>query len=330
MTFSKTIARSWQCMLALWVMQVTLVAARTIIRDSAISGCGQTLPTGQQHGNTANVTIESDGLTRSYLVFVPPHYNPYIPTSVIFSYHGGSRTAQSQLQLDQLTNPEFNTALIVVYPQGINDTWQGVPGITTNDVQFTADILAEVESRYCIDPHRVFVTGKSDGGGFCNVLACDPTLSARFAAFAPVSGAYYVDTLPCNATTVNLPCSPARHDIPLLAFHGGNDTTISYNGGERKDECLPTIPHFIEEWAARDLLSPDNTTIPIANNTVLYRYGAGLETGLVGLVYDAVIGHDWPSTAPNADNQVAGHHPASFNATPIILGFFATHPLIVL
>ena len=107
-------------MLAVWVMQVTSAAARSVVRDSAHSGCGRALPTGQQNGNTANVTIESDGLSRSYLVFVPPHYNPYIPTSVIFSYHGGSRTAASQLQLDQLTNPEFNTASLVVYPQGVN------------------------------------------------------------------------------------------------------------------------------------------------------------------------------------------------------------------
>lgn len=205
-----------------------------------------------------------------------------------------------------------------------------MPGVQTDDVQFTADILAEVESLYCIDRRHVFMTGKSDGGGFCNVAACDPALSGRFAAFAPVSGAYYVDTLPCHAATVDLPCSPSRHDIPILAFHGGNDTTISYDGGERKDECLPTIPHFIQEWAARDLLSPTNTTYPLALDTVVYSYGTGRKKGLVELVYDAVIGHDWPSTAPNSDNQVAGHHPASFNATPIILGFFASHPLIVL
>jgi poly(3-hydroxybutyrate) depolymerase len=128
-------------------------------------------------------------------------------------------------------------------------------------------------------------------------------------------------------STVHIPCSAGRNDIPLLAFHGGNDTTISYNGGERKDECLPTIPHFIQEWAERDGLGDDNVTIPLSSNTVMYRYGRGYDTGLVELVYDAVIGHDWPSIALNADNEVEYHHPASFNATPIILKFFESHPL---
>lgn len=154
-------------------------------------------------------------------------------------------------------------------------------------------------------------------------------MSSRIAAFAPVSGAFYVNTSSCSADTVQIPCSPSRHDIPFLEFHGGNDTTISYEGGPRKQECLPSIPHFIQQWAARDGLSLHNVTTPISSNTVSYRYGSGVNFGLVEHVYDAVIGHDWPSTAPNADNQVSGHHIASFNATPIILEFFKQHPLSV-
>jgi len=150
-------------------------------------------------------------------------------------------------------------------------------------------------------------------------------MSARFAAFAPVSGAYYVDILPCLPSTVQISCKASRTNIPILAFHGGNDTTISYWGGKRKEECLPTIPHFIQQWAARDQLSSRrNKTLAVASDTVIYSFGVG---GLVGLIYDSVIGHDWPSTVPNSDNQQAGHHVASFNATPIILDFFNRHSL---
>ncbi|KAH8705840.1 hypothetical protein BGW36DRAFT_18591 [Talaromyces proteolyticus] len=273
----------------------------------------------------SNVTIISGGLNRSYLLFIPPLYKPDTPTGAILSYHGGNRTALDQLQLDELTNSEFNTDLIVVYPQGIDKKWEGVPGVNTNDTQFTTDILNQVESRYSIDSKHIWATGKSDGGGFCNRLACDAVLSARLAAFAPVSGAYYVDTLPCTPSTVEIPCNASRRNIPFLAFHGGNDTTIPYLGGERKHECLPTIPHFIRQWAKRDgLNSSSNITTSIASNTVQYSFGI---TGLVQLVYDSVIGHDWPSTIPNADNQKAGHQPASFNATPIVLDFFRNHQL---
>ncbi|KAE9376221.1 carbohydrate esterase family 1 protein [Stipitochalara longipes BDJ] len=296
-----------------------------------LTGCGKALPHGQALGSTTNVSISSGGFQRSYLVFIPPTYNSFIPTPLILSYHGGVRTALDQLQLDQLTSPEFNTVSMVVYPQGINDTWQGVPAIgARNDVQFTADILNEIESLYCINPSRITSTGKSDGAGFCNVLACDSVLSKRIAAFAPVSGAYYINATTCSPFTVDIPCAASRTDIPFLTLHGGNDTTIAYLGGVRKNECLPAIPHFIQEWALRDGLGDKNVSTPLAINTTRYAFGSGIETGLVELIYESNIGHDWPSTKPNADNTVVGHHVANYNATPIILSFFEAHPLSIL
>lgn len=180
-----------------------------------------------------------------------------------------------------------------------------------------------MQSHYCIDGSRIFATGKSDGGGFSNVLACDAGMSLRFAAFAPVSGAFYIDTLPCNGTTVPIPCEAQRSDIPFVEFHGGNDTTIRYDGGERKKECLPSIPHFIQAWALRDNLGDASVATRIAPNTTRFSFG----DGLVEQYYESDIGHDWPSTVPNADNKVAGRHVASYNATPIIVDFFGRHSL---
>ncbi|KAL7943657.1 major facilitator superfamily domain-containing protein [Trichoderma barbatum] len=306
------------------------VSASTFVGYCVGNVIGPGLPHGQLAGSVANVTITSGGLQRYFLISIPPTYHHEIPTTAILSYHGGTRTAQSQLLLDQLTNTEFNTNSFVIYPQGIDNVWQGVPNVTVNDVQFTADILDHVQKQYCIDPTHIFATGKSDGAGMCNVLACDKTMSRRIAAFAPVSGAYYINTSPCAPDEVQIPCNPGRHDIPILAFHGGNDTTIKYQGGDRKQECLPSIPHFIQQWAVRDHLSLHNVTTPIAPSTVSYKYGSGINFGLVEHIYDAAIGHDWPSTKPNSDNQSPGRGVASFNATPIILEFFKKHPLSLL
>ncbi len=57
---------------------------------------------------------------RRYLLFVPPSYVASQPAPVVLSYHGGGRTADDQLALDQLTNPYFNTEYIVIYPYGID------------------------------------------------------------------------------------------------------------------------------------------------------------------------------------------------------------------
>lgn len=85
-----------------------------------LPGCGRRVPKGQTIGTVSNATILSGGVQRKYLIAIPTSYNAFVPTPIILSYHGGSRTAESQLQLDQLTNPEFNRFAFVVYPQGIN------------------------------------------------------------------------------------------------------------------------------------------------------------------------------------------------------------------
>ena len=180
---------------------------------------------------------------------------------------------------------------------------------------------------YCIDKRRIYATGKSDGAGFDNVLACDPLLSRRIAAFAPVSGAFYVDTLPCKPSTVTIPCNPGRDNIPMLEFHGGIDATIRYGGGKRKGECLPSIPHWIQEWALRDNLGLENSTSDLSTDSFVIMFGEGEREGLVTHVFDPNIGHDWPSTVPNSDSELDGDPVASFNATPIIMAFFENHRL---
>jgi poly(3-hydroxybutyrate) depolymerase len=37
-------------------------------------------------------------------------------------------------------------------------------------------MINQLEQEYNIDPARIWATGMSDGGGFCNTIACDPTL----------------------------------------------------------------------------------------------------------------------------------------------------------
>lgn len=84
------------------------------------AGCGKSLPQGQSTGKIYNISITSSGLGRSYLVFIPPRYNAHVLAPLILSYHGGNRNASQQLELDELTSPEFNTDSMVVYPQGID------------------------------------------------------------------------------------------------------------------------------------------------------------------------------------------------------------------
>ena len=280
---------------------------------------------------------------RRYLFWVPPDYDEEKETPLILSFHGATRTPESQADLDLLTAPPFASDHIVVYPSSgeygekKGRYWQGAPQVPhdVDDVAYVLEILEDVESRFCIDTQRIYATGKSQGGLMTNNLACDARSSARIAAFAPVSGAYYVDVPEdeCMPLTVEQDdCAPDRKHIPIYIFHGGSDNTIPYSGGPRSGECLPFIPHFVAEWANRDGLEGEPRSVVgllgASDNATVYNYGSGCTEDLVRLVYSGNhVDHSWPSTVSNSDSLAHGTEPATFNASALILDFFAGYKL---
>ncbi|KAK7755032.1 hypothetical protein SLS62_002846 [Diatrype stigma] len=289
---------------------------------------------------------------RPYMLWVPPSYDATgnTPTPLIVSMHGAGRTAWWQSELDRLSDAGaeygFNTDHAVVYVQSTGSTeddrfWEGYPGLSsaTDDVAYVLAVLDEVAGdRLCVDLARVYASGKSQGGGFSGqVLACDPRSASRFAAFAAVSGAYYVppdvvgDDVCADPATVALrPCEPQRDRIPLLAFHGGNDTTIFYDGGERRGYCLPAVQHWVAGWVGRDGLDAEPAEVRnLSSQATVSVYAKGDDDrGLVTFIYDGDhVNHDWPATFPNSDNIEHGSGPASFNASSIIMDFFRNYTL---
>jgi poly(3-hydroxybutyrate) depolymerase len=321
------------------------------------SGCGA--DQGVDVDKRTNEKLDSG---RTYQLWVPPGYTPGSKTPLILSFHGAGGTPDSQAELDLLTMPFFNKDHILVYPSSLDYEvepyrfWQGAPQVPpdVDDIGYVMDVLDDVESRLCVDKSRIYATGKSQGGMMTNNLACDEQASARIAAFAPVSGAYYVNVTgsDCKPTKLKFDCKPDADrsgKIPLLIFHGGDDDTISYEGGERSGECLPDILYFISEWAAREGLQSEARRIRLPNgvkdDAKVYTYGSGsskaegdntedddedavAQMGLVTLVYDGNhVNHQWPATIDNADNVRHGSRPASFNASSIIMDFFNIYAL---
>ncbi|KAI2605640.1 carbohydrate esterase family 1 protein [Hypoxylon sp. NC1633] len=280
-------------------------------------------------GNFKNLTTSN---SRTYRVWLPASYASNKKTPLILSYHGANRDISHQVALDKLTDPFFNQDHIVVYLQGNakddperpeHTEWEGAPDCKSDDIKFTSDVLDAVTGELCVDEKRIFATGKSQGGGFVGRLACDPDMSRRIAAFAPVSGAYYIKEVDkeseCHPEIVQVPCDAGRANIPIMAFHGGADHTIEYHGDFRSNACLPDVSSWARQWALRDSLigTPVNSSIAKSENGVAMSYGDGLVT----LVYDGDnVGHDWPSTEENADNE--GLRLAGFNASTQIMEFF--------
>jgi len=121
----------------------------------------------------------------------------------------------------------------------------------------------------------------------------------QIAAFAPVSGAFYVpgsssnNCSPQTAQSIPIPCNPGRNPLPILEFHGSADGTIPYSGGPRRNECLPTIPHWVREWSRREGFGLTNKTTSLHGGKVLkYEYGGGQgELGIVSHYFVEGLGH---------------------------------------
>ena len=62
--------------------------------------------------------VEVQGVRRSYLVHVPPRYDPATPTPVVLAFHGGGANADNMVVFSGLNEKADHAGFIVVYPAG--------------------------------------------------------------------------------------------------------------------------------------------------------------------------------------------------------------------
>ncbi|KAL1310539.1 hypothetical protein AAFC00_000820 [Neodothiora populina] len=299
-------------------LALLLPAVATLATAATSSGCGKVSP--YKIDKLTNDNIESGGDKRTFLINLPNGYDSNTAAPLIFSFHGNGGNALAQSNTDYFTNETWNPNSIVVYPDGITG-WTGAPyhNDKYDDVLFTADMLDQLSSDLCIDTNRVYCAGKSIGGGFCNVLACDDKMSASIAAIAPVSGAFY--TTPSDSS-FSSNCKPA-HQMPILEFHGQDDPIIPYDGGKINGVDLPAIGEWAQDWTQADGCasnpSPQNEHL---NNSkvMLAQYSCNGSTNVVSHYSIDGLGHTWPSTEYNLENFGVGTY---LDASPLILDFFS-------
>ncbi|KAK4541961.1 hypothetical protein LTR36_007161 [Oleoguttula mirabilis] len=284
------------------------------------TGCGKPHTPGYHYRDThGNFSIVSGTSTRYYAVQVSQGYNARQPHPLIFDYHGNGDTSTEQHRNSQYYNYPASQKYVVIYPQGLNRSWEGpsyaVKG--TDDLQFTTDLLAHVQAEYCVDPTRVYASGKSNGGGFVDTLACSDH-GDSFAAFAMASAALYTDT---NRTS----CSKKR---AILETHGHNDTVISYAGGQGKGGPLPNVGKWVKWWGERNcgLDAKAQVTGDLGGYNITSYSCGGLEN-VTQHYHFAQLGHCWPNAF--ADNYDAIHLTSQncsevrvLDYTPVVLGFF--------
>ena len=174
---------------------------------------------------SAQQMMDVGGAMRTYLLDVPTAADNKTPLPLIFALHGANMT-----NTQVVGNFNFDTRsggkVITVYPQG-DQTASGARW-TSNDTNWTyiQTLMTDLESRYCVDTSKVFLTGFSMGGGFTMDTACQK--SSMFRAFATVEG-YGPGGVGAATKPV---CSNAGAKVPLLSIQGSTDTTVTPEMGQ--------------------------------------------------------------------------------------------------
>ena len=170
------------------------------------------------------LALDYGGLSRSYIVHVPPGYDPSAPTPVVFNFHGFTSNASQEVFFSNMNPTADAHGFLVVYPDGYASSWNAgsccgdAASEGVDDVGFIRALVDEVASLLCIDRDRVYASGMSNGGFLSYRLACEA--ADVFAGFAPVAGGIGITG-----------CSPSR-PVSLIAYHGTADSYVPYAFGE--------------------------------------------------------------------------------------------------
>jgi polyhydroxybutyrate depolymerase len=184
-------------------------------------------------GDAKTITLAAgDAAARSYDVYVGKNVHPGAPVPLVVNMHGLNNNPALQAQFSQMNPVADANGFVVVYPAGLNASFNagnccGTSSATAvDDVDFVRAVVADAESKICIDPKRVYETGFSNGGMMAYELACNA--ADLFAAVAPTEGD--------NETTS---CHPSR-PVPLASFESLADPVITAANSQKSAQAWAT------------------------------------------------------------------------------------------
>ena len=243
--FEKNVTGSW----ATYEGEVT--ANRTDYNVIVINygKCGEVLIDDIEFGvktdNNVARTINVDGKTREYRLYVPASVKGQENVPVVFSLHGRGGTDDPKDPGKPLfTSLAEEKKFIVVYPQGRDaekdkadypgDDWKKGFGGTTGweatgkenaDTRFIKALVDKIQADYktrnasnsniSVDPKKFYLCGFSMGGMM--TYACAKVLNGTFAAYGSCSG------YPLNEFHMNL---ATESPIPFIHLHSKDDAVV--------------------------------------------------------------------------------------------------------
>ena len=241
-------------------------------------------------------TIQYDGLTREYSIYVPASYDGTTSFPLLFNFHGGGGDIASQIAIADMSTIADTANFIVVYPQARQDPSDGnsfnwipkVPG-TFDDVPFISSLIDTIAINYEIDQNRIYACGYSLGGDMSFELACK--LNSRIAAIAPVAR-----TMQANPDSF---CFP-EHPTGVLTILGTDDNTSPYNGITYDGvEYYLSAAATHSYWANHNNCDVNPTMSTVSPSVERYTWSTTSGCSYVEELKVIGGGHDWPGSFGN-------------------------------
>ncbi len=242
--------RSW--MVCLLLLSVCLMAGCDEYSDD---------PGGALGPGNWKLKLSYGGKTRAVYLHIPSDYDAASPLPLLLSFHGYQDTPVGQAKKDEFPILSDSENFIVAYPEGTGTPgllgWNAGPaccGAAENndvdDVGFARYVVAHLQTRCAINGAQIYAHGHSNGGGMAHRLGREA--SDLFAAIS-------VSSMP-----VLVPDISPQYPIPVIHFHGTQDTTIAYTGGSIPFEEAPYMgaEESLLNWSAKN-----NCTYGTAVNT---------------------------------------------------------------
>lgn len=201
---------------------------------------------GVHASGAARCTIRVAGKERAYLLSVPPTDHP---APLVVAFHGLNQTARVFAGQTGLVPATRAAGLVLALPESdgpaFNDGRLGASG--PNDDAFTLALVGALVSARVADPHRVVLTGFSNGAGMAMAVACAHPRAV--AALVSVNG-----------SLIDGPGSP-RPTAPVRAVlvHGTADRVQPWNGRPAHGGMLPAyipVPDTVAAWVGAAMSGP--------------------------------------------------------------------------
>jgi polyhydroxybutyrate depolymerase len=244
-------------------------------------------------GEAVPHTIDVNGVSRTYLLYVPPGQSgKRLPAFIML--HGSGSTDSQQERYSNFDAFAQAHGLVVMYPNGIDKHWNDGRVIghesMADDIGFMKAMLAEVTAQGLIDTKRVYAAGISNGGFMAQHMAC--VMPDALAGIAVVAATQPVDA-----------ACPSPRPMPVIFFHGTADKFVPFDGGPIAPQLggnrgtAMSNAQAVAIWQKRNGCgSAKKTQLPVKDDPMqvtVETYSCPAGRGLENVIVQGG-GHTWP------------------------------------